>query len=287
MQDIKTVLRDFNLVHGRNPDVGEFLEEGKRYGLNGVHKPFWRRLPNFDICKALSPDMLHGVHKMTFDHPHKWNSNGLGPEELDARLMAQIPVPGERMFPQGVSKLQQLSGKDHRALERVHVPIVAHAPTVAEGGGGSDKLTKATRGIMDCVFLAQYPVHTEQTIAAFEESYRVFHANKDDNVIRHWAIPKIHILRHIPEHVRLKGTMDNYNTETMEHLHRPMLKDPYRGTNRRGWKDQIVRRLKLSEAMCNYADFMDWNNAQTDKGKSGSHTNESKHLCPSKQCMRL
>lgn len=130
---------------------------------------------------------------------------------------------------------------------------------------------------MDCIFLAQYPVQTDQTLAAFEEGHDVFNANREawtendskrnkktattrkrgkdgvmrehDNVIRTWAIPKIHILRHIPEHIRLKGTTDNYNTETMEHLHRPMLKDTYKGTNRRGWKDQIIRLLKRSETM--------------------------------------
>lgn len=107
LEDIRTTLKDFNKVEGRNPTVLEFLEAGKEHGLNGVHKPFWRRLPGFDICTALSPDMLHGVHKMFFDHIQRWNVNGLGSDEFDTRLKAQIPVPGERMFPQGVAKLQQ------------------------------------------------------------------------------------------------------------------------------------------------------------------------------------
>ncbi|KAG9092719.1 hypothetical protein FRC06_011822 [Ceratobasidium sp. 370] len=245
MRDIKTVLRTFNAAYGRNPGPWEFLEEGRRYGLNGVHKPWWRRLPAFDICQVLSPDMLHGIHKMFFDHIHRWNVNSLGDNEFDTRLKAQIPTFNQRMFPQGVTKLQQLSGKEHRGLERVHLPIIAHAPTAAEGGSGSNKLTKATQAIMDCIFLAQYPTQTDRTLAAFDKSYQDFHANKDiwinngtkrnkkkkkkkkkargstrpDGVIEGWAIPKIHILRHIPEHVKLKGSMDNFNTETMEHLH--------------------------------------------------------------------
>ncbi|KAF8593503.1 hypothetical protein BDV93DRAFT_461035 [Ceratobasidium sp. AG-I] len=262
----------------------EFLELGKKFDLNGVLKPFWRRLPDFDICKALSPDMLHGIHKMFFDHIHKWNVNTLGPREYDTRLMSQVPTPGQRMFPQGASKLQQLSGKDHRALERVHLPIIAHAPD-AEGRVGSNKLTKATRGIMDCIFLAQYPVQTEQTLTAFEEAYRVFNANREvwiengskrnkkrkknkkgeTTVIMGWAIQKIHILRHVPEHIRLKGTMDNYNTETMEHLHRPMLKDTYKSTNRREWIKQVTRLLKRYETMRNFSEWMEWNNDETER----------------------
>ncbi|KAF8593279.1 hypothetical protein BDV93DRAFT_482507 [Ceratobasidium sp. AG-I] len=285
LRDIKKIFRDYNTTFKRNPTMRQFLEQCKKYDLNGVHKPFWRRLPDFDICKVLSPDMLHGVHKMFFDHIYKWNVNGLGLRESDTRLIAQIPTAGERSFPQGASKLQQLSGKDHRALERVHLPIVAHAPSVAEGGGGSQKLTKATRGIMDCIFLAQYPIQNEQTLAAFEESYRTFHANKEvwienkskrskkrkktkkgtSNVIEGWAIQKIHILRHIPEHIRLKGTMDNYNTETMEHLHRPMLKDTYKSTNRREWIKQITNLLKRSETIRNYTEWMEWNHEETER----------------------
>jgi hypothetical protein len=270
--DIKNVLAEFHRIKRRYPDPLEFLDAGKKYALNGVQRPFWRKLPEFDICKVLSPDVLHGVHKFFFDHIHKWNVNGLGADEFDTRLKAQPETPGERSFSQGVSKLKQLSGKDHRALERVHLAIVAHAPqqTDAEGGVGSRKLTKATRSIMDCVFLAQLPVQTDQTLLAFEESYRSFHANKivwiengskrgkKGKIIEGFAIPKAHILRHIPEHIRWKGACDTYNTETMEHLHSPMLKDPYRRSNRKGWRNQVVAHLTQQEAIRGFSEFMAW-----------------------------
>jgi hypothetical protein len=116
MACINQVLEDFHRAYNRYPDPSEFLHEGKKYNLNGVQKPFWRRL-DIDICTVLSPDVLHGVHKLFFDHIHKWNLNGLGDEEYDTRLKAQIPTAGEKMFPHGVSKIKQLSGKDYRALE--------------------------------------------------------------------------------------------------------------------------------------------------------------------------
>jgi hypothetical protein len=137
LADIKKTLSDFHRVNRWPPEPLEFLKNGKVYGLNGVHKPFWRNLPHFDISTVLSPDLLHGYHKFFFDHIHKWNLTGLGADEYDTRLKAQIPTPGEASFPKGVSKLKQLAGKDHRALERVHVAVVAHAP-VAEIGGGSN-----------------------------------------------------------------------------------------------------------------------------------------------------
>lgn len=229
MENINSTSSAFHRVHRRLPDTLEFLQGGKRYGLNGVHKPFWRNLPDFDIVTVLSPDLLHGYHKFFYDHIHKWNLTGLGVDKYDTCLKAQIPTPGERMFLKGVSNLKQLVGKDHRALERVHVAIVALAPTEAEGGTRNNRLTWVTRSYLDCIFLAQLPVHTDKTLANYELAYREYHAheviwimNKSERkkgmkmkkiqVNKSWSIPKQHISGHAPEHICLKGTLDNYNT---------------------------------------------------------------------------
>ncbi|KAG9074571.1 hypothetical protein FRC06_010602, partial [Ceratobasidium sp. 370] len=245
---IQQVLAEFHFVHRRYPTPLEFLDAGKKYDLAGIQKPFWRKLPGFDISQVLCPDLLHGFHKMFFDHPHKWNLNALGAEEFDTRLKAQPDAPGERTFPQGVSQLKQLAGKDHRALERVHLAIVTHGP-----GVGSQKLTNATCAIMECIFLAQLPVHTERSLEAFEDAYQRYltyrevwvenksKRGKKGKVIKGWAIPKLHISGHAPDQIRWKGTLDNFSTETMEHLHGPMLKEPYRGSNKKGWIKQAIR----------------------------------------------
>ncbi|KAG8768447.1 hypothetical protein FRC12_005557 [Ceratobasidium sp. 428] len=253
MDLINLTLAEFHFVHRRYPTPLEFADAGKQHGLNGVQRPFWRKLPYFDIATVLSPDLLHGVHKLFFDHVQKWNLNGLGAEEFDTCLRAQPEVPGERSFPQGMSQLKQLAGTDYRALERVHVPIVANAPDESEGGRGSRKLTSTTRGFLDSVFLAQLPVHTEKTLAGYREQFQAFFGNKDvwiknkskcgkkGRVNKKWEIPKAHIMYHVPDHIRWKGTMDNYNTEVMEHLHISMLKDPWCGSNCRGWIRQMIR----------------------------------------------
>jgi hypothetical protein len=184
------------------------------------------------------------------------------------------------MFLAGVSNLKQLSGKDHCALERVAVGLVAHAPSPAEGGVGSNQLTKATRAYLDCIFLVQYPLHTDDTLADYEASYQEYHDNKDVwiknkskrgkstksekiRVNKSWNIPKQHISGHTPEHIRLKGTLDNYNTETMELLHRSHCKDPYFLTNHHtGWQMQVLRRLSRYEKIRDYSDFLEWNQEQ-------------------------
>jgi hypothetical protein len=81
LQDIKQVKRELKqkITHRQYTPI-EYLKLAKTYGLNGVDKPFWRKLPSVDICQILSPDLLHGYHKMFFDHVHKWNLNALGAE---------------------------------------------------------------------------------------------------------------------------------------------------------------------------------------------------------------
>lgn len=107
---------------------------------------------------------------------------------------------------------------------------------------------------MDCVFLAQYPTQTDRTLAAFEEAYTQFHANKDvwiENKSKRNKKSK-KSKKKGTEHVKLKGSMDNFNTETMEHLHRPMVKDMYNSTNRREWIKQILEHLQRLETVRNH-----------------------------------
>jgi hypothetical protein len=47
--------------------------------------------------------------------------------------------------------------------------------------------------------------------------------------------------------------------ETMEQLHKPMLKEPYRGTNRKGWQAQVTQLLVRHGKMGEYRDFLEWN----------------------------
>ncbi|KAG9123255.1 hypothetical protein FRC07_015182 [Ceratobasidium sp. 392] len=261
---IRQTLAEFHTIRKRYPTPLEFAEAGKKFGLNGVQRPFWWKLPNFDVAMVLSPDLLHGVHKLFFDHFHKWNVNGLGAEEFDTRLKAQLETPGERSFPQGVSHLKQLTGKDYRALQRTHVAVVANAPNQ------SRKLTNTTRAMLDSMFLVQLPLQTERSLSTYEEAYKTYDRNKGiwienkskrgkkGKVNKKWEIPKAHIMFHIPAHVRWKGTMDNFNTETMEHLHCRMLKDGWRASNHKGWVRQGMRYNARRGNMQGYLEFMRW-----------------------------
>lgn len=169
----------------------------------------------------------------------------MGPNEYDARIRSQIHLAGDRTFPRGVSHISQMTGMEHRVLERSHLPIVANAPG-----------------------LSQLPTQSDRTLKAYEDAYNTFmtcrHAWIDNKtrrgkngVIPHFHIPKMHVIRHLTPHIRRKGSADNFSTETMEHLHIDV-KDAYRASNRRDWKVQTTQWLTRRERVRDFEAWMEW-----------------------------
>ena len=82
---------------------------------------------------------------------------------------------------------------------------------------------RAIRAILDFLYLAQYPVHTSETLKLMDDSLANFHDHKHifiqlglrDN----FNIPKLHFISHYVRCIKLFGTTDNFNTEYTERLH--------------------------------------------------------------------
>ncbi|KAG8707269.1 hypothetical protein FRC09_001928 [Ceratobasidium sp. 395] len=238
---IETIKEVYRASYNRPMPLEEFLNESSKHHLNGVDRPFWEHLPNLDIFKALSPDLLHGFHKFFFDHIHKWDLAGVGRDKYNARVKSQVHFSGDRAFPKGILHISQMTGIEHCTLARTHLPIVANSP---------NNITRhsiaATREAMDVVYLSQLPIHTERSLAAYRQVYNDLMEHRwawvengtrkgKKAVITHFNIPKMHVMRHLDEHVQLKGSADNFSTETMEKLHGEV-KEAYRASNRREWK---------------------------------------------------
>ncbi|KAG8706724.1 hypothetical protein FRC12_005874 [Ceratobasidium sp. 428] len=264
LKTIKKIKDDYKKAWKRSPTLEEFVNLAGEHHLNGVDKPFWKSLrPRLNIFHVLSPDLLHGFHKYFYDHIFRFNRTGMGQDEYDARLLSQVHYSGDRTFLHGVSHISQMTGTEHRLLERTHLPIVVEAPGVI-----NEKVIRATRGAVDCIYLAQLPTQSERVLQAYDQAYKEFMANRQawiDNgtrrgkkeVIPHFNIPKMHVTRHHVHHVRRKGSATNYTTETMEHLHKGV-KDAYRASNRREWKEQMVRWLTRRERIKDFEAWMAW-----------------------------
>ncbi|KAF8606331.1 hypothetical protein BDV93DRAFT_437483, partial [Ceratobasidium sp. AG-I] len=168
-------------------------------------------------------------------------------------------------FPRGVTHISQMTGKEHRALQTVHLSVVANAPVPY-----SRELTLATHALLDFLYLARLPLHTDDTLAMFEDAYNRFHKHKGvwlknrarqgekGNLIENFNIPKLHTVRHLAEQVRAKGTADNYSTEVVEHLHIDTLKEPYKATNRKEWKRQTIRYLVRRDKLVDFSLWLNW-----------------------------
>ncbi|KAF8594350.1 hypothetical protein BDV93DRAFT_459194, partial [Ceratobasidium sp. AG-I] len=176
----------------------------------------------------------------------------------------KIPLAGDRSFPQGVSRISQMTGQEHRDLLRTHVAAIAGA-----NDEWNSQVTQATRAHVDCIYIARYKEICEDNLREFTKNYDLLHELKHvwiDNetrrsapgkdIMTHFNVPKLHIIRHLPEQVLGKGPLDNYSTETMERLHIEFVKWAYRASNHRDWVDQATSWLSRHERVEGYRSYL-------------------------------
>ena len=111
-------------AHFDPSDVAIYTSNAKKmFRLNGVDLPFWR---NWHLPDGIPPDphrifpieILHHLHKSFWDHDMKWAIRAAGGLELDLRYMLIQPRGGYRHFSSGVSLLKQVTGREHRDIQR-------------------------------------------------------------------------------------------------------------------------------------------------------------------------
>lgn len=163
-------------------------------------------------------------------------------------------------FKKGISCLSSVSGTEHRLISSFLLGLLIDIQL--PGGISSAPLIRATRAILDFLYLAQYPVHTMATLASLETVLGTFHAIKFIFVtlgIRNgFDIPKLHSFLHYIRAIKLFGTTDNYNTETTERLHIDFAKDAYQATNH---KDEFSQMTKQEKIMI-HANYISWRQMQ-------------------------
>jgi hypothetical protein len=227
-----------------------FAKVCKKRRLNGVIKPFWNNWGNAEPSEFLTPDPLHQWHKFYFDHIVQWAINTVGADELDFCLQVLQPLVGVRKWPDGISKLKQLTGRDHRALERILVSVIA--------GAVNNDVLHAIRAITNFIFQGQNLYHYTDTLHALEEALCEFHHYKQaildaggrrgkKGPMTHFNIPKLEGLHHVVCSIKSRGAAYQYTTDITERLHKTVAKVPFWMSNKINYHPQCCRFLDRQE----------------------------------------
>ncbi|KAI9429387.1 hypothetical protein H4582DRAFT_2089339 [Lactarius indigo] len=208
-------------------------------GLKPIYHPFWQHLPLANIYLSITPDVLHQLLQGVLKHLVSWLTSSVvfGAREIDARCRCLPPNHHITLFPKGITGLSQC-------------------------GLVPSRVVRATRALLDFIYLAQFPSHTTQTLQRLEDSLATFHRNKDVfvdiGVRENFNLPKLHSLLHYGYSITLFGTTDNYNTEQTERLHIDFTKDAYRATNRKDEYPQMTAWVERREKVQAHITYVEW-----------------------------
>ena len=228
-------------------DLKKYIKAAMKVRLNGVHRPFWREWALSEPSIFFTPEPLHHWHKMFWDHDAKWCIHVLGGAEIDFRFSILHPHTGFRQFQEGISKLKQVTGREHRDIQRYIVAIITDAVP-------KDFLI-AVRSLMDFRYLAQAPEISERDCTTINNALREFHDHKSSIisagartgkrgiVIDNWFIPKLELLQSVSSSVRESGAPMQWTADTTERCHVTEIKVPSRSSNHQEYESQICRYL--------------------------------------------
>ena len=237
--------------HAHPWNLNAYISEASKFRLNGVHRPFWRDFPLADPSVFLTPEPLHHWHKQFWDHDAKWCINAVGAAEIDFRFSILHPHTAFRQFKEGISTLKQVTGREHRDIQRYILPVIA--------GAVPFEFIIAIRALLDFRYLAQTPVIDENVCAQIETALRNFHSNKHaiieararrgkgNSVIDNWHIPKVEFLQSVVSNIRLNGVAIQWSADITENAHISVVKDPGRSGNNKDYESQICRSLDRSD----------------------------------------
>lgn len=243
------------------PDYKDFLKSVKSLGLNGVLSPFWQDWVLSDPASFLHTEPLHHFHRFCWDHDTPWCIAVVGAQEIDFRFSLIQTTVGYRSFEDGISKLKQVTGRDHRAVQRYLVGVIAGAVPV--------RFLIAVRALTEFRYLAQAQCFTDDTLLKVSKALQDFHDHKDA-VVRaggrrdNWEIPKLELLQGVVADVRRSGPVVQWSADPTEHAHVQEIKVPARAGNNQDYYSQIARHLDRAEKclLFDIATYLERNTAE-------------------------
>ncbi|KAN0094971.1 hypothetical protein V8E55_003258 [Tylopilus felleus] len=220
--------------------TGQYPPKFIAEGLRPIFSLFWADLPHADISTCITSDILHQLHQgIIKDHLKKWCMAITGKKAFNSRFQAMLFHPGLRRWKDGISKVRQWTGADHKQLQRVLVPVPV-------GTTPNYDVIWASCALLD--FDALNDFHTFKDVFI------------DLGCREHFNIPKLHSLVHYIKSIWLFGSLDRFNTENSEGLHIDYAKKAYATTNQRDYMIQMTKWLNRQEAVMWFNSYHCWCN---------------------------
>ena len=220
-------------------DYMNFIKVIRKLGLNSVINSFWVDWLLSPPRDFITPESLHHFHRFSWDHNTKWCITAVGTTKLDFRFSLIQTLVGYRAFDEGISKLKQVTGHDHHAIQRYIVGAVA--------GSVPQKFLVTLHTLLDFCYLAQAPVFTTQSIDRVVGALQEFHDNKDaimrQGLRDNWEIPKLELLQSVVPSIHHSGTVIQWTADITEHAHVQEIKVPARAGNNQNYYSQIAHYL--------------------------------------------
>lgn len=183
-----------------------------------------------------------------------------GDTEINARCRRLPPNHNIHLFMNGISRLSRISGAEHNQICCFVLGLVIdiRLPNNLHNG----HLLAAVSGMLDFLYLSQYPVHTSESLDWQDNAFELFHMNKsifvDLGLCVHFCISKLHNRRHYRPHIELFGTTDNFNTQYTERLHIDFTKNAYRATNFKDPFSQMTIWIIHQEKILAHEQYINW-----------------------------
>ncbi|KAG1740645.1 hypothetical protein EDB19DRAFT_1908395 [Suillus lakei] len=133
-----------------------------------------------------------------------------------------------RLFTKGITGLSRISGTEHSQICRFLLGIVIGI--CLPNNLNANRLLQAVHGLLDFLYLAQYPCHSSETLQLLDDALGLFHENKDIFV----------------------------DLEYTERLHIDYAKDAYRATNHKDEFTQMTRWLECKEKILRHDKYVNW-----------------------------
>ena len=156
--------------------------------LTRILPPFFRHAPRLEsspllipfgrtchIYRSITPDILHQLYQAVLKHLIRWLIEACGAEEIGTRCRRMAPNHNIRLFLKGITSLSRVTGQEHDQMCQILLGLVIDVPV----GSNGRRLVCAVRALLNFLYLAQYPIHTDTTLELVDDALKCFHANKD------------------------------------------------------------------------------------------------------------